>query len=281
MEIDNRSVLEIDDANKYLFEKLTDNKPFFVSRIGLGELTRINIFLNGYSLRQRIRHIRGLGIRDSLSFDRRWKKFAPLYYQAYLAGDVQCVWMSTEYIEMQSNLLARCSKDVVAMDARSIEPYYSKYPWTAALEGKKVLVVSPFIDDFTRQYNRQRQKIWPINRKILPEFELLCYKSEFYFNKTDDYAGIYHKMSEDVSGFDFDIALLSCGAVGLPLGRYIREDLHKSSVYMGGALQILFGVKGARWEAHPVISAFFNESWIYPSSDPSTGGRALDNSCYW
>jgi hypothetical protein len=280
MKMENRSVLGIDDANKYLFDKVLENKPFFVSRIGLGELIRINIFLNGYPLRQRIRHMRGLGIKDSLSFDRRWKKFAPLYYQAYLTGDIQCVWIGDEYLKMQSNLLARCSKDVVAIDSMSVEPYYSKYPWTAALEGKKVLVVSPFVDDFFRQYS-QRQKIWPIDKKILPEFELLCYKSNFYFDKTDDYAEVYHKMSKDISGFNFDIALLSCGAVGLLLGRYIREDLQKSSVYMGGALQILFGVKGARWETHPVISTFFNESWIRSSSESSTSGKVLDNSCYW
>ena len=46
---------------------------------------------------------------------------------------------------------------------------------------------------------------------------------------------------------DFDIALLGCGCYGHPLCDFIRNELNKSAIYVGGGLQLLFGVMGKRW----------------------------------
>ena len=55
-------------------------------------------------------------------------------------------------------------------------------------------------------------------------------------------------MKEDISKLDFDIALLGCGGYGLPLCNFIHKEMEKSTIYIGGGLQLLFGVMGKRWE---------------------------------
>ena len=68
-------------------------------------------------------------------------------------------------------------------------------------------------------------------------------------------------MKSEIDKVDFDVALLGCGAYGIPLQHYIRS-LGKQSVYVGGGLQILFGIKGKRWDNHPEISSFYNDYWV-------------------
>lgn len=46
---------------------------------------------------------------------------------------------------------------------------------------------------------------------------------------------------------DYDIVLLGCGAYGFPLAAYAKRR-GKQAIHMGGSLQLLFGIKGKRWE---------------------------------
>ena len=53
-------------------------------------------------------------------------------------------------------------------------------------------------------------------------------------------------------------------------------------IVMGGATQILFGIKGRRWKAHDVISRFFNDAWVYPpDSCKPKNSKLVENGCYW
>lgn len=57
-----------------------------------------------------------------------------------------------------------------------LEPWSSpEKPWSAALKGKKVLVIHPFKETIERQYER-REEIFP-GTDILPEFELKTLKA--------------------------------------------------------------------------------------------------------
>ena len=51
---------------------------------------------------------------------------------------------------------------------RALEPYYHPHPWSAALAGKRVLVVHPFKTTIERQYAR-RAELFP-GTDILPQF---------------------------------------------------------------------------------------------------------------
>lgn len=55
-------------------------------------------------------------------------------------------------------------------------------------------------------------------------------------------------MCDDIKKLDFDVALLSCGGYGNHLSYFIYKEMNKSALYIGGGLQIWFGIMGKRWE---------------------------------
>lgn len=112
----------------------------------------------------------------------------------------------------------------------ALEPYRSSTPWSKALERKKVLVVHPFEESIQHQY-AIHEKIFK-NQDILPDFELITYKAiqtnaggicdfNTWFEALDT-------MFEDIKKIDFDIAIIGCGAYGLPLAAKIKS-LDKAS----------------------------------------------------
>ena len=95
----------------------------------------------------------------------------------------------------------------------------------------------------------------------------------------------YNIMCEDINKLDFDIALLGCGGYGLPLCNYIYSDLKKSAIYIGGAIQLLFGVMGARWENSDYWKKIIKENntkFIRPSKEEQMKNQtAVEGGCYW
>ena len=91
----------------------------------------------------------------------------------------------------------------------------------------------------------------------------------------------------------YDIALIGCGAYGFPLAAHAKRTGHKA-VHLGGALQLLFGIKGKRWVNSNYatmwgmtpndlyLKLFERKEWIWPSpnSKPSNA-KAVENGCYW
>jgi hypothetical protein len=78
-----------------------------------------------------------------------------------------------------------------------------------------------------------------------------------------------------------DVVILGCGAYGFPLGAMLK-DAGKQVIHLGGSTQILFGIKGLRWDNHPRISKFYNEYWTRPSQEEKpTNYKNVESGCYW
>jgi len=73
--------------------------------------------------------------------------------------------------------------------------------------------------------------------------------------------------------------LISCGCYGLLLCYYIKSK-NKNAIYVGGQLQLLFGLKGKRWDDRQRISTLYNEHWKYPTKKPK-GFENIESGCYW
>ena len=95
----------------------------------------------------------------------------------------------------------------------------------------------------------------------------------------------YNIMCDDISKIDFDIALLGCGGYGLPLCNFIKINLQKSAIYVGGGLQLLFGIMGKRWENISMWKQIIKENntkFVRPSKDEKIKNQQLiENECYW
>ena len=186
--------------------------------------------------------------------------------------------------DYENNLILKYSPNCKLVKLRSLEPYYFNNPWSQNLAGKKVLVVSPFIESINKQYSN-RNKIWDDSR-ILPEFELIGLHHQFSpsltgFSEFKDWNQMVNSMKDKISKIDFDIALIGTGASSIPLAAHCKL-IGKKAIHMGGSLQILFGIKGARWNDHLIGKNFYKDSWIFPSIlETPKLYKENEKGCYW
>lgn len=88
-------------------------------------------------------------------------------------------------------------------------------------------------------------------------------------------------MQNQISECDFDLAIIGAGAYGLPLAAYCKI-IGKQAIQMSGATQLLFGIKGKRWDEHPVISKMYNEYWTRPDDKETPTQKAeVEGGSYW
>ncbi len=123
------------------------------------------------------------------------------------------------------------------------------------------------------------------NKDILPDFELKTIKAvqTNAYNNTgfSTWFEALESMKQQMQQTDFDVALIGAGAYGLPLAVYAKE-LGKQAIHFGGSLQILFGIKGSRWDSMPDINKYYNEHWIRPLREETpTSFKAVEDGCYW
>jgi hypothetical protein len=171
---------------------------------------------------------------------------------------------------------------------RDIEPYYSEgvRQWTRLLKGVDVCCVSPFYKSILEGY-RGRDKIWP--NGLLPEFGTVSVVRSYFAptigGKTHSWIRGWEEavdyMEAEVLKTGAKVVLIGCGGLGMILGARLKKK-GLICVVMGGALQVLFGIKGKRWEHHGIISGFWNEHWIEPKAEEIPPGAALiEGGCYW
>jgi hypothetical protein len=69
-------------------------------------------------------------------------------------------------------------------------------------------------------------------------------------------------VKRQVAGCTFDVALIAAGCFGIPLAAFVKQQ-GRIAISLGGHLQVLFGVLGARWRSNPRWRArYFNEAWV-------------------
>ena len=114
---------------------------------------------------------------------------------------------------------------------------------------------------------------------------VITYKSvqSMLYTKTvyNNWFEALEEMKKDIASIDFDIAIVGCGAYGMPLSAYIKQ-IGKTAIHMAGWTQILFGIKGKRWEENPKVIPFINEHWIkpFPYNTPQKADK-IEGGCYW
>jgi len=171
------------------------------------------------------------------------------------------------------------------VDLQCLEPFYTGFPWTAHLKGKNVLVISPFTESIKQQY-KQKHLIWS-NPDILPDFNLITLyhptSKAISGNKNpyNSWIDMVQDLCNKMTSIDFDVALIGTGASSLPLASFIK-GLNKQAIHLGGALQILFGIKGKRWDEMKPMKFFFNKNWIRPSPEETPPGfQQVEGGTYW
>lgn len=209
-----------------------------------------------------------------------FREYARLYKAACDNCDLNAYWGFQGFIELEDFLIP---ENKTLIEPGSLESFRSDNPWTKNLEGKKILIVSPLKKSIDKQLEN-KSKIWE-NQDVLPNATYITYESVQSIGGKGPHKDWYESfniMCDDISKIDFDVALLGCGAYGLPLCEFIYSNLNKSAIYIGGGLQLYFGIKGRRWDSDSGVTKFYNENWIRPSQEETPdSGKLVEGGCYW
>lgn len=272
------------DTNRYIYDKIISGEPFLAARYGDVELRALQYTIEkqlGWrkTYPQYIQEKMNINAGFFPAVDDYLFQFGVLMLESGRQVNLYAVW----YNMMEDYVIHYSNKKADFCRLENLEPYRCEYPWSKALKGKKVLVVHPCSESIKKQY-AIREKLFK-NPNVLPDFDLITYKAvQSQASATCSYETWFEaldKMFSDIKRIDFDIAILGCGAYGFPLAAKIKS-IGKQAIHLGGATQILFGIKGARWEAKPEINQLFNKYWIRPSEDERPkGAEKVEGGCYW
>ena len=271
-------VLGDQDAGLWIAEALRSHRPVLVGRLGSVEARLLGEARLGRFSRVTYREAhRNAGIFPT---DPEALEAAAAHLGSALeAVDLLALWDSPYQAQLTAQLKPlpeRCS--LVAL-----EPWWQADPWSEALAGQRVLVVHPFATSIQRQWLR-RERLFP-GTAVLPEVALLVLQPPLTLaGGTSGFSSWSAALDELIARTqerDFDVALLGCGAYGLPLAAAIKA-MGRPALQLGGALQLLFGIRGRRWEAMPPFSALMNEHWVRPLPEETpSGAHLVDGRCYW
>lgn len=285
-----KSLHRIKRTNELLTEAIMSDKPFMAARFGNTE-----IHVMAGVMKERL----GLaGKADGRERDKWFErlctgagffpadfslrgKYTDIMLEACGEADLLGMW----HRPMEDYLLRNYMENAQITYLRWLEPWYCTHPWTEALEGKKVLVIHPFEKSIKAQYAK-REKLFPGTR-ILPEFDLKVLKAvQTSAGEADprfsDWFGALEYMYQEALKIDFEVAVVGCGAYGMPLAAMLKRA-GKKAVHLGGVTQILFGVKGKRWVESPIDKKIpFNEEWIFPEGEETPqDAKSVESGCYW
>lgn len=209
-----------------------------------------------------------------------FSRFCDEYSRALAGLDLLAVWFQPN----ENSMRRRFAPSASSISLTSLEPYFHQRPWSSALSGRRVLVISPFASTVQEQYAR-RVEVWRERPEVLPAFDLDTLRCPLSAGLVEpvfpDWFAALDAMKLEMSRRKFDVAIIGAGAWAIPLVNHAKS-IGRSAIHLGGATQILFGIRGNRWDSHPIIRTFVNDAWVRPSgADRPENFRQIENGCYW
>lgn len=300
-----QGVTDFNQASELIYDLLVSGNPCMVARFGSTELLALTNYLGVVEKHHSIgKYVQGkqfpwwweANVKEQMtkwsgffpSSEENLMKFGNLMLEDMTQVDILGSWLRNEQLMIDEYCLKLQKVMLLAL-----EPYWAIEPWTRALEGKKVLVIHPFASLIESQYAEKRELLFQ-DKRVLPSFELKPLQAVQSIGGESDFNDWFEAldwMKSCMDATDYDIALIGCGAYGFPLAAHAKR-MGKQSVHLGGALQLLFGIRGKRWEdpsygvrvfgVQNMYKRLFNEAWVYPTESlrPKYANR-VESGCYW
>jgi hypothetical protein len=291
-----------DVADKVIFELIALGKPALVGRLGGTEARFLGEYLKIARLKKLsrilfklkpnwLKRAREINTNAGFYFEdiSQVSDFYKIYNEALLDTDIlgawgtAFAWVESRYVKIIKTFIP------VPMTAPWIDPYNSStryIPWSSALTGKKLLVISPFTETIIKQH-KIIDKVFPNNN--YPKFSLVTIQAPQTIgvdsNLKPDWFERLDEMKNLMSRYDFDVALIAAGAYSYPLAHHAKK-MGRIGIHAGGGLQLFFGIIGKRWEANwgegNYLEKYVNKFWTRPSQlETPSKAHEVENGCYW
>lgn len=287
-------IIANDAASNIIFEAIKSGEPFMTARMGCVEQRAI---MNSLALQyNQVSNIKADNIsslihnagfflsenEEKQHCDCEIVRFSRLCLDALRLCDLYAIWGNYGDEYLIRNYL---KSDGLVCKLEVLEPWYSPTaPWSRALRGKNVLFIHPLVETMKKQ-SKHWDKIFP-STDILPLFNLQCLKAVQTIggnrdSRFSDWFEALEWMHTEARKIDYDVAIIGCGAYGLPLAAKLKQD-GKQAILMGGATQLFWGIKGKRWAERTFFQKLFNEYWVYPhEADRPKNFELIEQGCYW
>jgi hypothetical protein len=273
------------DGNNFIRHYLKNNTSFCCGKIGVTELNILYCYFhlkNGGNLLPHLKHevenIAGMYPYNSETVN----KFAEDTLNRLKYIDLIPKW--SKILPDFENFIFNtyCPKAHIT-DLMHFEPYFYDKPWSEFLKDKKVLVFSPFKESIDNNF-KNLSKIW--NNKLTNNFDLNVVKYPFAITLDNNTSyktsqEVYKKYLDILSKENFDVGIFGTGYTSLLFATECKK-MNKIGMHLGGATQMLFGVKGQRWKDNDKYQPFFNDFWSTPlNSEIPEKHKLVEGGCYW
>lgn len=210
------------------------------------------------------------------------KNWCAEYEAAIRASDILATgWYEPMRVREQKFLEGFAGKQVAL---RSLEPYYwpADAQWSRVIRGK-VCVVSSFADTIMSQVKKD---IFPgmwgdvewstVRTGYAPSLAL---GRASWAEDPSSWEDCVKGVVDEVLAIDPRVVIIGCGGLGMIIGARLKAN--RICLVLGGATQVLFGIKGQRWATHE-LSKFWGPDWVWPGVSETPGGASqVERGCYW
>ncbi len=277
-----KPILDASAGTEYISNLINTDEPFMLCRLGAEESRTVYKWIKHKPYEERnihnIKFNAGVFPNDVGSID----KFCSVYSDSVKCANGIFTWGCVGEAALIKKYAPR---DVKLLELRTNFVLFLDEPWTISLEGKKVLIVHPFAETMRNQYE-VRDKLF--GKKCLPTFASLEFiravqssAGESEYIDFPSWFDALQYMEDEIEKKDFDIALIGAGAYGIPLAAHIKS-MGKQAIHMASDLQVLFGIRGKRWDNWPEWASHFNQYWVYPSDEETPKRRNIvEGGSYW
>lgn len=271
---------------------LLQSKPCFIGRIAGIELQTAYDLQNG-SLQQivhdqqELENNAGIHIKHRGSLPEYVKQLLSAYDHCTLIAEWDKKGEVYQITGRGQELIAQRTPTIPKINALSLEPYYvplGEPSWIDALKGKHIAIIHPFMTTIQHQITKL-PTLFP-GRQWFSDCTFECIAPPITM------AGNHHgrDWQEELNEFlprlelmdHFDVALVAAGGYGMLIADHIYSKMNRSVIYIGGALQLFFGIIGKRWFTNPEVMKLVNDDWTRPYAyDKPPNHIKVEKGCYW
>jgi hypothetical protein len=245
------------DCNKfktYVTYKLSNNSRFIIPCIGgiennvaiIGSNTTLHDSDSQYliTIFSEMKNTLGIQLTNRKSIN----NYSNQYLKAFEDCDMYGGWepWGSEYNKIKKShdsiRTLYTTKQILWARVFDIYNYIQSNPWTLALKGKRILIISLFADEM-REKDNNRDKIYGID--LFPECKIMYIKPPHTHGDMSSHVFTeelreFNRHLDAISG-NYDVALVSAKGYGNLICSHIYDTLH-SAINIGDVLQMYFGI---------------------------------------